>query len=78
MGLRGPSNGAIRSEYTLADLNMAPGNEYQRASFVDKVRGHARALIKFRKPWLEDTQFSYPNGFYVPNCVETWDSRNIP
>lgn len=75
----GPSNNGTKAEFKIVDHNLIAGDEYRQATFVDKVSGRARSLIKFYKPWMDNNTYLNPTGyFYVPNCIEDICSRDIP
>jgi len=71
--LKGTSNAGVQTEYSVAEPYSVPGDHYQPASFIDKIRGRAATLARFYKPWMDNGQYLHPSGyFYTPNCLQGW------
>lgn len=70
---RGGINNGIRTEYSFPNRWEVPGDGYQPATFLDKIRGRASLLVKYHQPWLDSGHYLTTGGFfYTPNCVSAW------
>ncbi|APO67491.1 hypothetical protein IE4872_CH01866 [Rhizobium gallicum] len=70
---RGGINESIRTEYSFPNRWEVPGDEYQPATFLDKIRGRASLLVKYHQPWLDNGNYLITGGyFYTPNCISAW------
>jgi hypothetical protein len=63
----------FRTTYTIPKRWDVPGDEYQPATFMDKITGRAFVIVRYHQHWRDNEQNLHSGGyFYAPNCIAAW------